>query len=415
VLTAEILVQTVQQELEQTEASEAQGRQQSFEALRVQAQTSQTNTQNALDWADRILRASTRFRQESDFVRAQIGSSDKIGKNNLKRLTEELVRQYVGVPGLVYGAGEAEVLAYAQQQLGFFRQVREIIRSLDSLIRQTNVTTLFSLVDRNTYTAEAEAFAAKLDASLSGLESAIQSAKSQAERTNLSVISSANRVKTAEASLALARANADSQIASAENALRTSANNRDDLEILASVAGKIVAKKINNGDRVNIGESLFSILSDSEEVKVKVFLTREEFAQIQNGAETLVELPDGSVFPADTSRLSVQVDSASRKLEAEFLIPDLPTNFVGGDFVEVVIREQKRNGMFVPLSAVLFEGDREEIFVLGTENIITRKTIQTGEIMADAVVVLSGLEAGDQVVRYRNQVFSGEAVTPFTQ
>ena len=64
----------------------------------------------------------------------------------------------------------------------------------------------------------------------------------------------------------------------------------------------------------------------------------------------------------------------------------------------------------IPLSAVSFEPDGAEVLILDENNRTKRMKISYGDIIADSLEVLDGIEKGDRLIQFYNRVGAGTLI-----
>ena len=74
------------------------------------------------------------------------------------------------------------------------------------------------------------------------------------------------------------------------------------------------------------------------------------------------------------------------------------------------LAKNSENSQLIPISAISFEPDGAEVFIINDENIVTRQKVTTGKIISNAIEILGGLEINQKIVQYRNRTNSGEEV-----
>lgn len=413
VRSAEISLTTAEQSLRQIQATEGQSYSQSLDTLRTTARNAETTLSTAANWADRILHASDKFRFEIDPTRQMIGSNNSVQKQQAKNMLSRLLQdmQAFDVFPRESVLSEGTLLVFAEKRLAALQDIQKILRDLNALIHETPITSRFSAANRSTYQAEVEGQMAAVDAVVLSLETKIETAKTSTEGNELSVLAAQNKVENARAALELARANAASSVSAAENQLRLAQASQSDLSVRAPFAGTITAKAVQAATQVKAGALLFSLAGKNVEPKITATLSAEELQKLRNAPEKVqVRFPDGMLFPLPTVQVSGTIDPASQKMNVEFPLESLPDEALVGSFVRILV--PLRNGVsnLVPISAVSFEPDGAEVLVVSPENTARRQKVETGRIISDAIEIRSGLQPGDQLVRFRKRVNAGEMV-----
>jgi len=406
---AEIAVESAERELQQTLEQEEQDRRKVFEELRVNADNAMTKAQQALDWSDRIVGATTRFRSEQDADRRHIGRTNRVLRQSTKNEALRLFRSKDQLP-IPPGMGESplRMIPYAQARIHYTQEIRALISQMDTLVRGTTITQTFSRADRDSFEASSEALATAIDTQLLTLETKTQAARSEKETNRTTIISAQNRLKNAEAQLELQQSNAGLQISRAQNEVWLANTSQQDLLIRAPFAGLITDKSVSSFDQVKVGDQLFSLVAGDVTPKVVAFVTPSERDRLQSASEIILELSDKRQITTKNIQLSFKTGTKNQKQKLELLFEEFP-NIPMGTFVKILVPADGLREDLLPLSAFAFEPGGAEVLIL-KDGKAQRKQILYGDIFSNAVEVLEGLEKGDQVIRHRNRAFSGELI-----
>ena len=410
VRSAEIALDTTQQRLAQTRITEAQNYSRTFDLLKTQARNAESEFRNIVDWADTLLMVSNSARASVNYVSQQIGKNNAIMRQRLKNQIEEILRERnrINQERLPREMSDEEVLRLAKNRLQLLRDAQDIAHDLHSLIQGTPITGSFSQANKTTYENEATSSVAAIDRILLSLESQIESAKSEQGRNRLSVLGSETAVQNAESSLTLAQAQAQSQVTQLETQLRLARNSQSDLTVFAPFNGTITDSSILPFDQVKTGNILFSLVGESVQPKINATITHEELLRIQANPDTLqAKLEDGTLLPLSEFQISGKLNSTTQKLKVDFPLEELPENSLIGSFVKILLPIDGAVQNLLPISAISFEPDGEEVLVLKNGE-GKRVKVEAGSIISNAIEILNGLEDGATVVQYRNRAHAGE-------
>ena len=407
---AETNLDTLAQENKQSRLRDVQTKRQAFEKLKTQAKNTEVLISNYLKWIDRLMGASNDYRYETVSERAGIGAQDKIGKQDVKNMIENLVYDKTDrLKALIREPEDSEVFEFADIRLIFLRNTKDLAVLFDDLIHRTLVTYSLTETQLQSLKSQSSVFLDRLNAEILTLETTLEATRGEVRRYNLSLISSANRIENAKMNLELVRSNAQSQISGAQNQYLLAESSQNDLEIRAPFYGKIVQKSVSSGEQVTAGRNIFSLLSDTGSLRVVAFLAPEELQKIQGKEYSEILLENGTIIKSSHSSSSIRLDPTTQKMRVEFHISKQEGIHVGA-MVKVIIPVNGTKRNLLPLSAVSFEPTGKEVLVVNSEGITERRKLQLGNTISNSVEVVSGLEVGDRVVRYRNRVFSGERV-----
>lgn len=176
--------------------------------------------------------------------------------------------------------------------------------------------------------------------------------------------------------------------------------------VFAESSGIVTNRRVSVGDYVRQGEALFDLMNLN---KVWVFFDayEEDLKNIKKGDKiefttpssnkifkTSVTFIDPVINPKTrTTSVRAEVNNSSGLLKPEMLVAGNLRNQKGGITTKLT----------VPKSAVLWTGKRSVVYVKVPDMEIPSfkyKEIEIGESMGDAYQILSGLEAGEEVVTY---------------
>jgi RND family efflux transporter MFP subunit len=410
--SAEIALDTAMRELEQTKNTQNQNQIKVFDELKTRARNSETVFNNFLNWADRILGASSQYSYQVDATRKAIGKNNSLGRQKVKNETQELVREKENSEILPLDATEDEILRFAQMKIRQLELIKNIAWQLDDLIRNTTLSSSFSATDRTSFQSESGSFLNTIDSGLLTLSSANESAKSIGETARQAILIAENRIETAQASLEMTDSNGQSQISAVQSQLSLAASSLNDLEIRAPFSGKIFFENVTAGEQVKAGQKLFSITNEDSLLKVEAFLSADELSADRNIVGVKIELLNGTSLEPTEISVSAKLDIETQKFETTFYLPENEEikKITSGSFAKIFIPTQNGAGNLLPISTFSFEPDGAEVLILNEENVLERRKIETGKIIADSVEVLSGLNAEEKIIRFRNRFYAGQKV-----
>ncbi len=210
-------------------------------------------------------------------------------------------------------------------------------------------------------------------------------------------------------------ANAEAALQAARNRLRILGKSEAEIDALAGhgridarvplrapLAGVVVDRQVGPGQYVQAGSStpLFTI-ADVASVWLVGNVRESEAARMRRGQPVEVQVPawPQRVFRARLNYVAAVVDPATHRLtvRAEIpnddgaLKPEMLASFriVTSDAVEAPA---------VPEAAVVYEGERAHVWVVGADGLIGLRTIRAGRVNDGLVEVLDGARPGERVV-----------------
>ncbi len=412
ILSAELALQSAQEEVAQLQTNETQNRSKNWETLYTTAVNSESTIIQVSNWADEILGSSDRYRYQQEATKRYIGNNDTIqrqkAKTQLSTLLQE-INQWGEPPSQ---SNTQNVLFFAENRLQVLLELQDVVRILDILIRTTNNSSVFLESDRALLQTESNGMMGRIDGQITSLNNNIQAIKSDNNRVDLSLISAKNRVKNAKAQLEVVKSNAQSQIQNAENQVQTAYISKQKLTIKSPFSGVITDRHINAFSFINPGQKLYSVLSENKGWKVVGFVSDHELDQILK-SETIFILYQGEkIENLPTSQLSYKTDAGSQKIKIEFPIPTSIKTMRVGSFASIIIPAQTSESDLIPISSVSFEPDGAEVLVLNQDNEAERRKVQYDRIIRNNIRITGGLNQNDRIIQFHKRVYAGDSINP---
>jgi membrane fusion protein (multidrug efflux system) len=134
-----------------------------------------------------------------------------------------------------------------------------------------------------------------------------------------------------------------------------------------------------------------------------------------------LRLPDGSIYgeTGTIDFLDVRVDPATDTVTARAVIPNVPggtgaRTLFHGQLVGVIIEESEPlRALVIPQAAISVDQAGAYVLVVGADAIAQQRRIRAGSQHGTRVVVVEGLQAGEQViVEGLQRARPGQRVTP---
>ena len=219
-----------------------------------------------------------------------------------------------------------------------------------------------------------------------------------------------------------AKAQAEATLAAAEAALVAAEDNLAHCTIKAPVDGKVGLNAAAAGNYVSTASGALATIVRQDPVRVAFAPGSRDYLAVFGGEKGLKELFAVGVRLADGTLLEggeiefagneVNASTDTMPVYARFANPDgllVPGATVK---VEVQAREPRRY-VSLPVTAVQRDGDQAFVWMVGENNLPVRRDIEAGPATATYQTVLSGLEAGEEViVRGTHKVMPGVPVEP---
>lgn len=265
--------------------------------------------------------------------------------------------------------------------------------------------------------AQTESQIAEARATLTEAESALARTRTLAERgvvaqdvldQRVSAAATARaRLASAEQGLAVSRA--DRTLIEAQRAeleLR-----KTKAEIKAPTAGLVLERAARIGSIVSAQSgTLFRIARDGL-VELDAEVIETELARVEPGQPVAVTVAGGHKVQGTVRLVSPEVNATTRLGHVRIAFP-ADTDLRVGSFVRGSIEVARREGVTVPVAAVVTSGDTSTVQVV-VDGKIEERTVETGLSAGGFVEVTDGLKAGETVVaRAGTFLRDGDAITP---
>ena len=208
-------------------------------------------------------------------------------------------------------------------------------------------------------------------------------------------------MKTAQAQLSAAKfalgvAEADRKSRDAER--RELLVRIDRTEVKAPVAGLVSRRSARLGAAASAsGEPLFRIIEDGA-IDLEADVPEQDLARLAAGMTAELKLPGVDQPVAGRVRLvNQEVDKASRTGKVRIALGDVSHAHVGA-FASGSVELARREGVGVPATALQRDGDEARLDVVSGGKVEAR-TVKAGIADGDWVEILSGVAAGETVVK----------------
>ena len=183
----------------------------------------------------------------------------------------------------------------------------------------------------------------------------------------------------------------------------------EDNQIVAPMDAVVLNVNVKPGDGVSQGGQLLTI-GDPFKETVRLRLSTLNAAKVELNMPVEVSLigPESQVFAGRISRVSPQVVSSTEggggdsqgSVEAEAIL-DAPSNgtLIPGSVVSVeIVLDAQRSVVTVPLTALQSEGPSRFVWVKDEQGEAEKRTVDVGLENVQSAAILSGLEAGEEIV-----------------
>ena len=178
--------------------------------------------------------------------------------------------------------------------------------------------------------------------------------------------------------------------------------------IVAPIDGTVSRVLKGVGDRVR-GETVVASIVKMSPISVRFSLSEGEYLRMFGGKDSVASsnavvsltLSDGSTFPEEGrfERAEKFIDEATDSLQLYAQFPNADGILRPGAFVSVTLKDRRPIiRRVIPASAVAWDAKGPFVWVVDSENVVSRRAVECGRVEGSRRHVMSGLEEGELVV-----------------
>ncbi|MBD3168150.1 MAG: efflux RND transporter periplasmic adaptor subunit [candidate division Zixibacteria bacterium] len=183
-------------------------------------------------------------------------------------------------------------------------------------------------------------------------------------------------------------------------ALETNGEITRNMVIRSPVNGIVIEKKINSGDHIMEGKSIYRI-ADVSEVWAVGYVYEQDFPFLEEGQMAEVRVPNlpGELYKGEITYISPFLNNKGQ-IEIRVNIPNRGLKLKPDMYAEINVNSTERsNQLSIPLKAVINSGTRRLVYVEAGEGAYQARAVKTGAVGDDDYVeILDGLTRGERVV-----------------
>ena len=178
-------------------------------------------------------------------------------------------------------------------------------------------------------------------------------------------------------------------------------------KVLSPISGTVGETKIRVGNNVSPQTGELVSIVQSDPIDIQFALSESDFYRsfdgrtLRGNVRLEVRRADGE---AADRKISVdfvdnQVDHATDTIMVQLVADNADGMLVPGGYAKVLLTEKFEPAKIaVKVSAVMFEGEKRFVYVVGDDDVAERREIKTGVQIGDLQLVESGLSADERVV-----------------
>lgn len=192
--------------------------------------------------------------------------------------------------------------------------------------------------------------------------------------------------------------------------LESTGDLREDLEVDAPASGYITERNVLPNMYVEPQTHLYTIANLSSVWVIGEFF-QNDIGQFKAGqpASITTDAYPGRVFRGRVDQVYPQIDVATRTAKVRFVFPNPDLTLTPGMFVNVTASIPMGRQLVLPAPAVLHSGLRNIVFVDHGQGYLEPREVELGQRVGDEIVVVKGVQAGEQVVTSANFLIDSES------
>lgn len=169
-------------------------------------------------------------------------------------------------------------------------------------------------------------------------------------------------------------------------------------EVRAPFSGRVVRRSVDVGRTVSVGTSLF-LVADLDKLLARVHVPAKEFRHLQTDQAVELSLDSNQeTLNGKIALISPVIDPSTGTIKITVEIDHYPESIRPGDFAEVsVVTERRDHALLVPKASVVTEKGESFVYV-AADSTAERRAVETGFQDKDHAEIVSGLQAGEDVV-----------------
>ena len=198
------------------------------------------------------------------------------------------------------------------------------------------------------------------------------------------------------------RASAEAQARAAEAQASEERKRLEDTRLLAPISGNISMRRVDPGQTVAAGATVFSIV-DLNPAKIRVGVPEAEIAKVKLGAKAMITLPSlaGRQFEGRVGIIGVAAEAASRTYTVKIIVPNPGPVLLAGMVAEAqIFGGATVHALTIPGEAIIHDPQgAPTVFVYfpDRKRVYAHK-IEFGPPIGSEVEIRSGLLGNEQVV-----------------
>jgi RND family efflux transporter MFP subunit len=192
---------------------------------------------------------------------------------------------------------------------------------------------------------------------------------------------------------------AEARLAAAEAQVKVAQEQLDHTVIKAPYSGFVVARQVEVGETVQVGQPLMTGIS-VEDLRVMVQVPQSFITAVSKQDRATISFPGEQIPNVTVDHLTVfpYADPQSHTVKVRMNLPKDIQGVRSGTFVKVAFVTGESRHLLIPQQAVVHRSELTAVYVMDKEGGISLRQVRAGRIRGnDMIEILSGLEEGENV------------------
>ncbi|NGQ96201.1 efflux RND transporter periplasmic adaptor subunit [Brevibacillus sp. SYP-B805] len=204
---------------------------------------------------------------------------------------------------------------------------------------------------------------------------------------------------------AMQRSSYDQAVISREQAALSLAKT----QLKAPISGTVISKLTSVGELINVGTPVYRV-GNIDTLKVVLPVPDHEISAWREG-ETVSLTLYGSKRDGKVAKIYPATNQSTGTIGVEVSIPNPQHDWFAGQVVKASKQIAGREGIFVPVEAVISRGSNHPFVYLNAGGKAVKTEVTVGELQDNQLEITSGLKEGDQVVvKGGDRLFDGDPI-----
>ena len=159
--------------------------------------------------------------------------------------------------------------------------------------------------------------------------------------------------------------------------------------------GVISARNVAVGQVAQVGTEMLRIVRQGR-LEWRAEIPESRLRDIKIGQDVVLTTADGATLQGKVRTIAPTVDTSTR---LGLVYVDIPTdNARAGMFARGEILIERGEAAMLPIASVVIQDGYSYVFVVGENNVVARRHVETGIVKDNLIEIVSGVQPGERVV-----------------